>query len=1004
MAKASGLAARIRQSAFLLAMSVLALTGIGALSLQAYNIAGTIRQSQTTTLQVLAGTFGASLAKIIDSEEELSRSPLIWTALTDTAGREAYLRPFLRQHNSGKASQLALLDYRGRFLAGAANLVAESNATVEELATRLLTAQGPDRHPIAVDQGKHILAAYPVIFPYTDDVIGVLINRIDLAVLMTGASGTLDQHFNLIVRRTDAPPIALRDTAAHGPGTQPVTQLLQHSRHPDLYRITLELYRSDNPWFKPLRDIVLLLIALAIPLMWLVWRYSTRLASRLTVRLDRLAGAVSAAPGQDAPAIPADDNPDEIGALSRALRGALEAQRQFSEDLERQVVRRTQELQASRDALAEAQAVGHIGSWAHDLRADAMSWSDETRRIFGLPSDSEPRARDFFDALHADDRPRVEAAWRSALDGGNEFRTESRILAAGELRWVNIEAKVRRDAAGEAIDVIGIVQDITALKHANARLEQAVDAAQAANRAKSRFLATMSHEIRTPMNAIIGMTRLALDTPLDAQQRDYLEKISGAADGLLQVINDVLDFSKIEAGSMDLRAAPFNLRELFAKVVSQLEFRAREKGLELRVTLDEQGPMDYVGDALRIGQVLLNLAGNAVKFTHQGEVSLELRRLPGGSSGDLLEFVVRDSGIGMSASQLTRLFQPFSQVDDATTRPFGGTGLGLAISKQLVELMHGSIGVESTPGAGSRFHFALRLAPAAEGAGRAAASCNAGDSGPPSLRGRRILLAEDNPLNQQVAGEFLRRMGMIVDIANNGTEAVARALERRYDLVLMDLHMPVMDGYEATRQIRRYFSDAALPVLAMTADAFSDARDRCLEASMNDHVAKPIDFRTLPDVLARWLKLADAVDRPSPSPSEGGAHHPAVSAGPLDLLPQEELDEALARIGGDVALYRELAALFIEQYRDASAQLQQHLEEGKLEQLGLMAHTLKGVAASLGLRPLRAHAVRLEKMIRAGETDRLHDAVHQLADTLAASMQGLSGHLGASENWPAPQL
>ncbi|MCK9985959.1 MAG: hypothetical protein AzoDbin1_02431 [Azoarcus sp.] len=1012
--QSAGLAARIRKSAFLLAMSVLVLTGIGTLSLQTYNIGRSIRQSQTTTLQVLAGNFNASLASITETAEDLSRSPLIWTALTDTTGREAYLRPFLRQYNSGKFSRLALLDYRGRFIAGSAELIAEFRPVADELATRVLAASGAERRPIAVDQGNAMLVAYPVIFPYTEDVIGVLFGRIDLSALLDEASGTLDERFNLLLKRADAPVIASRDTASHRPGTQPVTQMVQPARHPDLYRITLELYRNDNPWFKPLRDIVLLLIALAIPLMWLVWGFSNRLANRLTVRLDRLAGAVSTPLADGAPVIPADDSPDEIGALSRALREALDSHRRLSDNLEREVALRTQELQASRDALAEAQAVGHIGSWAYDLRTDTLDWSEETCRIFGLPRDTAPLAKDFFGALHADDRPGVEAAWRAALDKADDFRTESRIIAAGELRWVNIEARVRRDAAGKAIDVIGIVQDITALKHANTRLEQALHAAQAANRAKSRFLATMSHEIRTPMNAIIGMTRLTLQTRLDAQQRDYLDKISGAADGLLQVINDVLDFSKIEAGSMEIGAAPFSLRELFAKVVNQLDFRAHENGLELHVKLDEQGPMDYVGDALRIGQVLLNLANNAVKFTRHGEVSLELRRLSSDPGGDVLEFVVRDTGIGMTPAQVARLFRPFSQVDDAITRPFGGTGLGLAISKQLVELMHGTIGVESTPDTGSCFHFALRLRPAAEGAGQAApACCTAG--GPISLRGRRVLLVEDNPLNQQVAGEFLRRLGMATDIANNGEEAVSRALERTYDLVLMDLHMPVMDGYEATRRIRRHFDHDALPILAMTADAFSDARERCLEAGMNDHIAKPIDFRTLPDVLARWLAIANAAAdhvRPAPpfdpstpgSPTPAAPSTPAVPIAPPGLVSETEVDEALARIGGDTGLYRELAAMFLEQYRDGCTRLQQLAAEGDLDQLRFEAHTLKGVAGNLGLNALQAHALLTEGMIRAGETDGIPEQVRALTDALDDTLRQLSERLAADARWPAGQL
>ncbi|NCA73142.1 MAG: response regulator, partial [Sphingobacteriia bacterium] len=358
----------------------------------------------------------------------------------------------------------------------------------------------------------------------------------------------------------------------------------------------------------------------------------------------------------------------------------------------------------------------------------------------------------------------------------------------------------------------------------------------AANSAKSEFLANMSHEIRTPMTGIIGMAQLVLRSELSARQREDVEKIERSAHSLLGILNEILDFSKIEAGKLLIEQAPFEPRALIADVVHLVELAAREKGLELRVEIDSALAAGYLGDALRIKQVLINLLGNAIKFTSQGWVSLSAR--PAGS--DRLAFAVEDTGIGISAEQLARLFQPFAQADGSTTRRYGGTGLGLAISRQLVELMGGTLAVRSTPAKGSCFHFEIAVTALAQAPAPtlAAAAPSAPRSG---LSGRRILLVEDNLINQQIVLGLLADTGLSIQVATNGAEAIECFRKDPVELILMDIQMPIMDGYEATRHIRAL--DPAVPIIALTANAFPEDIAKAEAAGMSDYLSKPIDLR-----------------------------------------------------------------------------------------------------------------------------------------------------------------
>lgn len=400
--------------------------------------------------------------------------------------------------------------------------------------------------------------------------------------------------------------------------------------------------------------------------------------------------------------------------------------------------------------------------------------------------------------------------------------------------------------------------DVTEMRETERQLRLARDAAEESTRAKGEFLANMSHEIRTPMNAILGMTRLVLDTPLTELQRDRLEKAEHSARALLRILNDILDFSKIEAGKLEMELTDFTIDSVLRAVMDIFRETAKKQSLELSLTVDKDTPTGLSGDPLRLHQILINLVGNAIKFTSRGGVYITVSALERGAGQATLRFSVRDTGIGLTAEQRDKLFSAFSQADGSTTRRYGGTGLGLAISKRLVDLMHGEIECVSSEGVGSEFTFTavfgLSSAETAPDATYDGASCGFnGHERIAHLKGRRILVAEDNEINQIVARELLEKAGFRVELASNGREAVAMALNNQYDLIFMDIQMPEMDGLTAARELRGHAHLAGLPIVAMTAHAMVGDREKSLAVGMNAHVTKPIDSDEVFAVLAKWL-------------------------------------------------------------------------------------------------------------------------------------------------------
>jgi len=469
-------------------------------------------------------------------------------------------------------------------------------------------------------------------------------------------------------------------------------------------------------------------------------------------------------------------------------------------------------------------------------------------------------------------------------DAEERHRLREQLLTGGQVQGykatfkradgspVIVEGNVRliRGEDGTPLAVEGVVRDMTAHYQIRSDLIAAREAAVTAARVKSQFLANMSHEIRTPLNAIVGLGHLLLRADLPARERTYVSQIRSSARMLLGTVEDVLDFSKIEAGRLELERIPFALDRLVADVVGVLSVQAEAKGVTLATSLHSDVPRALVGDSLRLGQVLTNLAGNALKFTNEGQVVIEITLVEGDLEGDgvRLRFAVHDTGIGVTPEQITRIFEPFTQGDGSTTRQYGGTGLGLSICRQIVEAMGGRLEARSTPGRGSTFFFTVHLpicdGVAAPGSSRARLAAPRADGAVTTLevlRGVRVLVAEDNAINQEVAREILQGAGLVVTLVDDGRAAVERAVtDHEIEIVLMDVQMPRLDGLAATREIRSHAELARLPIIAMTAYALAAERDRCLAAGMNDYVAKPFEPAELFDLLARWVTHREGPD------------------------------------------------------------------------------------------------------------------------------------------------
>ncbi len=776
------------------------------------------------------------------------------------------------------------------------------------------------------------------------------------------------------------------------------------------------------------------------------------------------------------------------------------------DSLESKVTERTAELEASRKRLRAI--VDNLPSIVilKDGEGRYLMVNAFFEQATGFSADSVlGRRADEFMAEEVAER--VMAVDRKVMETGRPMKFEEALPHPDGTSHAYLTTKVPLlDAHDRPYAMVVLATDISTRKRLEKETLDAKNRAEEATRAKSDFLANMSHEIRTPMNAIIGMSHLALQTELTPKQRDYLSKIDASSKALLRIINDILDFSKIEAGKLDIENIEFHLDDVIDQLANLLLVKVEEKGLELLFRIDPEIPLNLVGDPLRLGQVLLNLAGNAVKFTEHGEIVVAAKLLEKGEHDALIRFSVHDSGIGLSAEQRDKLFQSFTQADTSTTRRFGGTGLGLAISKRLANLMGGDIGVDSEPGRGSTFWFTIRtglhgrekapgwmlaedfkgmrvlvvddnrtsleiLSEALQSMGCVPETASSGEeayrkiveassvtpyelvlmdwkmpgwdgietvrrirndstlpklpsiimvtaygreeimrqaeeagvevflikpvnqsvlfdaimrafgrevdigrlkdrgttmvAGLDKIRGARILLVEDNEINQQVASETLESAGFKVTVAENGREALRRVREQRFDLILMDIQMPEMDGFEATARLRAQPEFKSLPILAMTAHAMAGDKQKSLDMGMNDHVTKPIEPKELFAALVRWID--PALVEPEPLEETARKQTRADETDLPETLEGIDIPGGLARVAGNRKLYRSLLVKLHESNHDALARLRDLLESGALHDARILVHTVKGVAGNIGATRLHDAAAAVEAPLAAAE-------------------------------------
>jgi two-component system sensor histidine kinase/response regulator len=647
-----------------------------------------------------------------------------------------------------------------------------------------------------------------------------------------------------------------------------------------------------------------------------------------------------------------------------------------------------------------------VGYWGRDLRCGFanqayFNWFGRTKEQMHGISIQELLGKHLFEQ----NRPNIEAA----LDGKRQFFEREIVRPNGEIGYTEAHY-IPHQQNDEVLGFSIVVNDVTNSKkielntlEVKRQVESALAVATAATAAKSTFLANMSHEIRTPLNAIIGFTRILRRSITSPVEADRLEKIDQSAKHLLGIINDILDISKIEAGKLELSSEDFNLRAEVRSACDAVAQMARNKGIRLEVKFDPELTAHVRGDPLRIRQCLLNYLNNAVKFTEHGKVTLRVKKFGARGNGQGVRFEVEDTGVGIPTESHERLFSDFEQADGTTSRKFGGTGLGLVITKRLSLMMGGGVGFDSVPGQGSRFWFDAVLERATE-AGASDTKTSEADAEEverqlnANFSGSRILLAEDNCTNQAVVLGMLADVGLAAEVVENGALALEAVRKARYDLILMDMQMPKMDGLVATREIRRLPNGEDVPIVALTANAFAEDQRNCLDAGMNAHLAKPVLPESLYAVLLKWLKQysplpLSGLDEMDPTAGETAEDEEGRLRRFLGGVEHIDLDLGI-KLSRRVSRYIPVLVEYAGSYDEDLSRLRDFLVSGNAAEARRIAHSIKGSSAMLGITGVQGPAAELEKAIMAGIDMTtilgLHDVVNQRYGDVSAAIRAMT--------------